>query len=72
MAVELKHAVDENRYIKISKITIYQRSEVQCKISSGILPVNASAEVNILNLNYINRFLFYPSSTRLSNDVYSN
>ena len=33
-----------------------------------ILPVNAHAEVNILNLNYIN----YSSSTRLSNDVLSN
>ena len=40
--------------------------------SSGILPVNAHAEVNILNLNYINRFLFHSSSTRVSNDVHSN
>ena len=39
---------------------------------SGILPVNAHAEVNILNLNYTNRFLFYSSSTRLSNDVHNN
>ena len=40
--------------------------------SSGILPVNAHAEANILNLNYINRFIFYSSFTRLSNDVHSN
>ena len=39
--------------------------------TSGILPVNAHAEVNILNLNYINRF-FYSSCTRLSNDVHNN
>ena len=28
---------------------------------SGILPVNTHAEVNILNLNYINSFIFYSS-----------
>ena len=36
---------------------------------SGILPVNANAEANKLNLNYINSFIFYSSRTRLSNDI---
>ena len=38
-------------------------------LCSGILPVNAHAEVNILNLNYIDRFIFYSSTNRLSNDA---
>ena len=33
-------------------------------------PVNAHAEVNILNLNYIVSFIFYSSTNRLSNDVH--
>ena len=40
--------------------------------SSCILPVNAHAEANILNSNYINRCIFYSSSTRLANDIHSN
>ena len=39
---------------------------------SDILPVNAHAEANILNLNYINSFIFYSSRTRLSNDIHHN
>ena len=34
-----------------------------------ILPVNAHAEANVLNLNCINNFTFYSSITRLSNDI---
>ena len=36
---------------------------------SGCLPVNAHAEVHILNLNYIYSFIFYSSATRFSNDI---
>ena len=39
---------------------------------SGILPVNAHAEVNMLNLNYIKIFTFYSSANRLSNDINYN
>ena len=38
--------------------------------TGGILPVNARAEVNILNLNYVYRFIFYSSIARLSNDAH--
>ena len=34
---------------------------------SGILLVNSHAEVNQLNLNYIDSFVFYSSTNRLSN-----
>ena len=37
--------------------------------SSGFLPVNAHAEVNILNLNYIVSCIFYSSMTKLLNDM---
>ena len=40
--------------------------------SSGILPVNAHAEVNILHLIKIDSFIFYSSTTRLSNDIHYN
>ena len=33
--------------------------------SSGILPVNTHAEVNKLNLNYIDSFIFYSSTASL-------
>ena len=39
---------------------------------SGILPVNAHAEVNILNLNYIYSFIFYSPNNRVSNDIHHN
>ena len=45
---------------------------LQSSLHSCILPVNVQAEANILNLNYINRFIFYSSSTRLSSDVHCN
>ena len=51
---------------------IHPASGQRCVLSlvvNGILPVNAHAEANILNLNYMNRLIFYSSSTRLSNDV---
>ena len=41
--------------------------------SSGVVvPVNAHVKVKILNLNYINSFIFYYSTNRLSNDVHYN
>ena len=40
--------------------------------TSGILPVNAHAEANILILNYINRFIFYSFNNRLSNNINCN
>ena len=43
-----------------------------CVHYSGILPVNAHAAVNILNLNSIDSFIFYSSTTRLSNDIHYN
>ena len=46
--------------------------DVEADSYSGILPVNAHAEVNILNLNYIDSFIFYSSTNRLSNDVHYN
>ena len=39
---------------------------------SGILPVNAHAVINILNLNYINSFIQYSSMTKMSNNVHYN
>ena len=36
---------------------------------SGILPINDHAKVKILNLAYINSFIFYSSANRLSNDT---
>ena len=41
-------------------------------VRSGILPVNAHVEVNILNLNYIYSFIFYSSKNRFSNDIHYN
>ena len=40
--------------------------------SSGILPVNARAEVKKINLNYIDSFIFYSFANRLSNDIHFN
>ena len=37
-----------------------------------LVPVNAHAEVNILNLIYIVCFIFYSSMTKLSNDMRFN
>ena len=45
---------------------------ILCMVSSGILPINAHAKVNMLNLNYINNFIFYSSANRLSNDIHYN
>ena len=42
------------------------------KIVSGILPVNAHAEANILILNYINSFIFYSFNNRLPNNINCN
>ena len=41
-------------------------------IHSGILPVNAQAEANILILNYIYSFIFYSFNNRLSNNINCN
>ena len=38
-----------------------------CRVA---VPVNAHAEVKILNLNYIYSFIFYSSTTKLSNDIH--
>ena len=40
--------------------------------ASGILPVNAHAEVNILNFSSIDSFIFYSSTNILSNDIHYN
>ena len=45
---------------------------IDSKNASGILPVNAHGEVNILNLNSIDSFIFYSSTTRLSNSIHYN
>ena len=50
----------------------YACGQLMQSSSSGILPVNTHAEVNILNLNYIDRFIFYSSTNRLSNDAHYN
>ena len=39
---------------------------------SGFIPVNGHAEINILNLNYIDSFILYFSMTKLSNDMRLN
>ena len=39
-------------------------------LPSGVLPVNAHVEANILSLNNINSFIFYSSANRLSNDMH--
>ena len=36
--------------------------------NSGILPINTHAEVSILNLNYIDSFIFY--SSLLESDIF--
>ena len=39
---------------------------------SGILTVNAHAEVNLYNLNEIDSFILYSSTTKLSNGMQCN
>ena len=39
---------------------------------SGILPVNAHAVINNLNLIYINSFILYSCVTKLSNEIHYN
>ena len=42
--------------------------EIHWPTSSGFLPLNTNAVINIWNLNYINSFILYASMTKLSND----
>ena len=65
-----KHWKFRKGMLKYSNIA--QLLQDACVVTGGILPVNAHAEANIFNLNYINTFIFYSSSTRLSNNVHSN
>ena len=48
------------------KLAIYS----SVTFTSGIIPVIAHAEVNILNFNLIDSFIFYSSTNRLSNDIH--
>ena len=56
--------------VDISDGTQWRGTELTCTCS-GILPVNAHVEVNILNLNYIYSFIF-SSNNRFSNDIHYN
>ena len=51
---------------------LYYSFIIYSSTTSGILPVNAHVEVNILNLNYIYSFIFYSSKNRFSNDIHYN
>ena len=57
---------------KMQQIKYLKYFHPSITISSAILKVNAHAEVNILNLNYINSFLFYSATDRLSDDTHNN
>ena len=58
-------------YVHIAEHLTFS-TKFQYDNSSGFLPVNTHAEVNILNINYIVSFIFYSSMTKLLNDMHFN
>ena len=57
-----------NKTVSDIAVPLFHKLNLRLFLNSGFLPVNA--QDNILNLNYINSFILYSSTNRLSNGIH--